>query len=276
MSLKALGTIFGAFPFRLGEQAAERDATPTWLVAGPRWEHLWYLAYLLVTLVAGTWAWVRRQRPAFSLAAASCLAMLAAGLSVHLVYGPLYPYLVVWTGALVVPAWAAWWLTLASPACWPKGGGAGALLRLAPMRRQAGLVVPLTALAAGVAVTCAFVLAPVPMSGVPSLLAQRSWRAVAGPALAPRVRTISVDIFNPDAMPEAAAIVDQAVRHGLRVELNPAALYFVDPSFARRTAPQLSVLVCCGRSDPGRPPAGMIFRRKVGGQDIFTSSEVGK
>ena len=275
MSLKALGTIFGAFPFRLGEQASSRDATPTWLVAGPAWEHLWYLAYLLVTLVAGMWAWVRRQRPAFSLAAASCLAMLAAGLSAHLVYGPLYPYLVVWTGALVVPAWAAWWLALAPPACSPKGGRAGALRRLAPMRRQAGLVAPLIALAAGVAVACAFVLAPVPMSGVPSLLAQRSWKAVAGAALAPGVRTIFVEIDNPDAMPDAAAIADQAIRHGLRVELNRAALYYLDPSFARRSVPQLSVAVCCGRGDPGLPPAGMTFRRKVGGQDIFTSGEVG-
>lgn len=275
-SLKVEGTVFGSFPFRLGEQAAKRDAKPTWLVAGPPWEHLWYLAYLLVTLVAAIWAWVRRQRPAFSLAAASFTAMLAAGLSVHLVYGPLYPYLVIWTGALVVPAWAAWWLAVAPSAPSPSGGRADALVRLALTRGRARLVVPLASVATAVAVTCAFVLAPVPMSGVPSLLAERSWKAVSVAALAPGVKTIYIDIASSEAMPEAAAIADQAMRHGLRVELNPEALYFADPSFTRRSAPQLSVAVCCGPSDPGRPPAGMRFRRRVGGQDIFTSSELGK
>ena len=33
-------------------------------------------------------------------------------------------------------------------------------------------------------------------------------------------------------MPEAAAIADQALRHGRRVQLDRAALHFLDPSFA--------------------------------------------
>ena len=99
-SLKAEGTVFGSFPFGLGEPPANYDARPGWLIARLLWERPWYLAYLLVTAVAGTSALVRRQRAAFALVAASGTAMLAAGLSVCLAYGPLYPYLVLWTGLL--------------------------------------------------------------------------------------------------------------------------------------------------------------------------------
>ena len=95
---------------------------------------------------------------------------------------------------------------------------------------------------------------------------------MAAAALAPGVRTLYVDIVNADAMPDAAAIADQAVRHGLRVEVNRAALYFLDPSFAPTSVAQLKVIVCCGRSDPGPAPAGAEFRGKVGGQRIYIST----
>jgi hypothetical protein len=280
-SLKAEGTVFGSFPFRLGEQGASRDASPPWLVVRPLRQSPWYLAYLSVTLVAGTYAVQRRKRAAFSLLAMSGIAMLAAGWSVRFVYGPLYPYLVLWTGALVIPAWTAWWLALAPPGASGPGlapSGAlgpgdrrGALLPRVASRRGVHFAVPVAALVAATAVSSAFVLSPVPMTGVPSLLAHRSWETVASAALAPGVKTVYVDIANPDAMPEAAAIADQALRHGRRVEINQSALYFSDPSFVRRSEAQLSVVVCCGRGDPGEPPAGMRFRRKVGGQDIYIS-----
>ena len=79
------------------------------------WQRPWFLAYLLVTAGAAVYGFVRRRRAAASLAAATTVAMLAAAWSVHLAYGPLYPYLVLWTGALVVPALTGWWLALAPP-----------------------------------------------------------------------------------------------------------------------------------------------------------------
>jgi hypothetical protein len=95
---------------------------------------------------------------------------------------------------------------------------------------------------------------------------------VAAAALAPGVRTLYVDMVSADAMPDAAAIADQAVRHGLRVEVNRAALYFLDPSFAPRSVAQLKVVVCCGRRDSLRRPAGTEFRGKVGGERIYIST----
>ena len=87
---------------------------------------------------------------------------------------------------------------------------------------------------------------------------------------APGVSTVYVDIVNKNAMPEAAAIADQALRHSRRVEVNKAALYFLDPSFAPKWSAQLRVIVCCGKGDPGQPPAGLRFRGTVGGQRIYT------
>ena len=106
------------------------------------------------------------------------------------------------------------------------------------------------------AVCAGFAASHTPLTDGSAHLARSSWNAVAEVALGPEVKTIYVDIGNRDAMPEAAAIADQAVRHHRRVELNRAALYFVDPSFAARSVAQLRVVVCCGRGDPSRPAAG--------------------
>ena len=342
-ALQAAGTIFGSFPLRLGEQVSRRDSDPGWLVARSVGQRPWFLAYLVVTAGAAVYGFVRRRRAAASLAAATTVAMLAAVWSVHLAYGPLYPYLVLWTGALVVPALTGWWLALAPPlacvattealatakapntakapagakaptttkvpagakapsttkasaaakasavakssavakasatttgAASVRGRTAGGpwVARMVGVRRPSGLVLPAVTLAAAFAMGGAFGATSDPMAGPPSHLARRSWEAVAAAALAPGVRTVYVDIVTADAMPEAAAIADQAVRHGLRVEVNRAALYFLDPSFAPTSVAQLKVIVCCGRNARGRPPAGAEFEAKVGGQRIYIST----
>jgi len=271
-SLEAAGTVFGSFPLRIGERSGARDSDPAWLVKRPIWERPWYLAYILLTIGAAALAVLRRQRQALALAATSCIAILAAGWSVGLIYGALYPYLVFWTGALVVPAWVACWLALA-PAPRPvPGRRASAFLGFAARNRWSRLTVPLASLAAAATVSTAFVVYPFPMTGATSALGRRSWQAVSAGVLAPRVKVLYIDMASPDAMPEAAAIADQAVRRGRRVEVNRAALYFLDPSFAQTAKAQVRVFVCCGRPDPGQPPRGLWFSARVGGQAIYTSA----
>jgi hypothetical protein len=301
-ALQAAGTIFGSFPLRLGEQVSKRDSDPAWLVAGSVGQRPWFLAYLVVTAGAAVYGFVRRRRAAASLAAATTVAMLAAVWSVHLAYGPLYPYLVLWTGALVVPALTGWWLALAPPlasaattkasatrtkasaatkasatrtkvsSVRDRAAGRSWGARLAGASRPSGLVLPAVTLAVALAMGGAFGATSDPMAGPPSHLARRSWESVAAAALAPGVRTLYVDIVNADAMPDAAAIADQAVRHGLRVEVNRSALYFLDSSFAPTSVAQLKVIVCCGRSGPGRVPAGAEFEARVGGERIYIST----
>jgi hypothetical protein len=284
-ALEAAGTVFGSFPFRLGEKVAKRDSDPAWLVARSLWRRPWYLAYLLVSVGAAAYGFVRRQRAAASLAAATVVAMLAAGWSVHLAYGPLYPYLVLWTGALVVPVLTGWWLALAplsssrsrSPSRTPRSvrdrlAAQPWRARLVGRPGRAGLVLPALSLAAALAASGAFAATSDPMAGAPSHLARKSWDAVAAAVLAPGVRTVYVDIADAAAMPDAAAIADQAVRHGLRVEVDRPALYFLDPSFAPRSVAQLAIVVCCGRSGPRPRPEGAQFRAKVGGERIYIST----
>jgi hypothetical protein len=274
-SLNAAGTVFGSFPLRTGERSGKRDADPNWLIGKHIWDRPWFFAYILLTIGAAALAVLRRQRQALALAATSCIAIIAAGWSFDLIYGPLYPYLVFWTGALVTPAWVASWLALA-PAPRPgPGRRVSALLGLAAERRWARFAVPVATLAAAGAVSAAFVIYPFPLSGVTSLLGRRSWQAVSADVLAPRVRTLYIDLGSADAMPEAASIADQAMERGRRVEVNRAALYFFDPSFAPTAKAQLKVLVCCGEHDPGQPPHGLWFSGRVGGQLIYTSAPPG-
>jgi hypothetical protein len=274
-SLSAAGTVFGSFPLRTGERSGKRDADPNWLIGKQIWQRPWFFAYILLTIGAAALAVLRRQRQALAVAATSCIAIVAAGWSFDLIYGPLYPYLVFWTGALVTPAWVASWLALApAPRALP-GRRVPALLGLAASRRWTTLSVPLATLAAAGAVSTAFVIYPFPLTGITSLLGRRSWQAVSADVLAPRVKTLYIDLANADAMPEAAAIADQAVQRGRRVEVNRAALYFFDPSFAPTAKAQLKVLVCCGVHDPGPPPHGLWFSARVGGQRIYTSDPPG-
>jgi hypothetical protein len=274
-SLNAAGTVFGSFPLSTGEHSGKRDADPNWLIGKHIWERPWFFAYILLTIGAAALAVLRRQRQALALAATSCIAIIAAGWSFDLIYGPLYPYLVFWTGALVTPAWVATWLALA-PAPRPVPvRRVSALLGLAAGRRWARLSVPVATLAAAGAVSTAFVIYPLPLTGVTSLLGRRSWQAVSADVLAPRVKTLYIDLGSADAMPEAASIADQAMDRGRRVEVNRAALYFFDPSFAPTAKAQLKVLVCCGEHDPGPPPQGLWLRARVGGQLIYTSAPPG-
>jgi hypothetical protein len=271
VSLRAAGTVFGAFPLRMGERLAARDADSRWLVAHPAWDHPWYAMYVVGTAGVGALAVVRRQAAGFALAASATLAMLAAGWSIMLAYGPLYPYLIIWTGTLVMAAWIAVWLVLAPFAARLCDRPVRGLLRHVARRRRVRLMVPLASIVVATAIGSAFATGPVPMNGVASLLAQKSWDAVGVVAAARGTRTVYIDIAAEQAMPEAAAIADQALRHGLRVEVNRSALYYFDPSFAPRALAQLHIVVCCGRSDPGRPPAGTVLRGKVGGQKIYVS-----
>ena len=128
---------------------------------------------------------------------------------------------------------------------------------------------PAVAVAVALAVCAGFAVSRTPLTDGSARLARSSWNAVADVALSPDVKTIYVDIGNRDAMPEAAAIADQAVLHHRRVELNRAALYFLDPSFAPRWVAQLRVVVCCGRGNPARPAPGLTFRGQIGGQRIY-------
>ena len=123
VSVRAADTLFGLFPFRLEEQPAKRDANPAWLVNHSLWEHPWYLAYIGAAILIGAAALLLRKQPALALAGSTTVAILAAGWSILLAYGALFPYLVVWTGALVIPAWVAGWLVIAPvlPSLGPEG-----------------------------------------------------------------------------------------------------------------------------------------------------------
>ncbi len=269
-SLRAANTLFGSFPFRTGERPASADAKPVWLFAHSTLTHPWYLLYIAGTVAVGVAALASRKLPALALATTSSIGILAVGWSILLVYGPLFPYLVLWTGSLVIPAWIALWLVVA-PAPAPAPNLGGPRPRRAPSPPTRRLTVPLLGVAAATAVCAAFVGEKTPLTDGSARYARGSWHAVAGPSLARGVKTIYLDIRNQEAMPEAAAIADQVVRHDRRLEVNRAALYFLDPSFAPRPrAAQLSIVVCCGEGDPGRPGPGLVFRGRVGGQRIYT------
>lgn len=272
-SLRAANTVFGFFPFRLNELPATKDSNPTWLVAHSALDHPWYLLYVVGMVVVGCLALKYRQLPGLALASASWVAMLVAFWSIGLVYGPLYPYLVAWSGALVIPAWIAVWITLAPLAAAVRRDRVPTLARLAPSHGEGRLALPLVGLIAATVLTTSFATGPVPMAKGPTTLARASWDAVAAAALAPDVKTIYVDIASQNAMPEAAAIADQVIRHGRRLEVNKGALYYLDPSFARKTPAQLSIIVCCGTGDPGEPPVGLRLSAKVGGQGIYSLAE---
>ena len=272
-SLRAANTVFGFFPLRLNELPATKDSNPTWLVAHSALDHPWYLLYVAGMVGAGYLALKYRQLPALALASASLVAMVVALWSIGLVYGPLYPYLVAWSGALVIPAWIAVWVTLAPLVAAVGRGRVPVLARLAPSQGEGRLALPIVGLIAATVLTTSFAAGPVPMAKGPTLLARESWNAVAAAALAPNVKTVYVDIVSTNAMPEAAAIADQVIRHGRRLEVNKAALYYLDPSFARKTPAQLSIIVCCGTGDPGEPPVGLRLTAKVGGQGIYSLAE---
>ena len=279
-SLKAAGTVFGSFPFRLGERGARTDTRPGWLVAGPLWQHLWYLVYLLAMVAATAVSALRRQRTAFVVAAASGVALVGAGWSVDLVYGRLYPYLVLWAGAFVVPAWVAAWLVLSprAPALLGRARSAAARKRRPAGRgrrvpgRWSASWLPFSVVAVSAAISVVAVTGPLPMGGKSSVLGHRSWGAVSAAVSAPGVRTVYIRMSGADSMPDAAAIADEVVRHGRRVEVDRAALYFLDPSFAPGPKAQLDVVVCCGRAGQAPAPPGMEFRGQVGGQRIFIST----
>ena len=121
-------------------------------------DHPWFLAYFAGTVIAAVVALGRGRLPGLALAATSAVAMLAAGWSVLLVYGPLFPYLVIWAGALVVPTWVTAWLVLAPlPADQAEPSAQHAL----PSSGK-GLVVPLASLAAVTAISIAFAVGPYP------------------------------------------------------------------------------------------------------------------
>jgi hypothetical protein len=256
-SVRAMGTVFGAFPLGLGAKSGARDSDPSWLVAASVWAHPWYLFYLAGTLVAAVVALGRRRRAAAALAVLSALSLAASGWSAHLAYGQLYPYLVFWAAALVAPALIAAWLAFV-----PAGAGAFGRLRL-------GL--PAASAAAALAVTGLFLAQRLPMTGAPSTLGQRSWQAVKKELLRPGTHGVYVDIAAPQAMPEGAAIVDQALRHGLPVAVNPGALYYFDPSFSPSllATKSVKVLICCGKRDPSRASPAMAWRGRVAGQSIY-------
>lgn len=271
-SMRAADTVFGLFPFRTDERLAVYDARPGWLETHSALSHPWYLLYLAGVVVVGVVALKHRKLPALATAAATGLAILAAGWSVLLVYGPLYPYLVLWMGALVIPAWVALWLLLAplvAPLLAPLVASARTH-RLEPGRR---LMLPLASVVLA-AVICAVFAGGrrVPLTDWSSHLSRRAWSAVASASLAPGVRKVYVDIASGSAMPVAAAIADQLVRHHLQVDVNRKALYYLDPSFAPHRGAQLRVVVCCPRGDPPLDVAHLDLRARVGGEAIYTQA----
>jgi hypothetical protein len=274
VSLRAADTLFGLFPFRLDGQPATRDARPRWLLTHPVWDHPWYLLYLAGTIVVAAAAFAHRRLPALAVAVTTALAILAAGWSILLVFGPLYPYLVLWTGALVIPAWVAVWLVVA-PSLAPARHDTAAEARPSPLppppppRR---LIVPVASVVAAVAVCAAFSAGDAPLTDGSAHLARRSWAAVAGPALAARVKTVYVEIGTQNAMPEAAAIADELIRHHRRVEINRNALYYLDPSFVPRWKAQLRIVVCCTGDTSTALGRGLDLRAEVGDQRIYISS----
>lgn len=269
VSLRAADTLFGLFPFRLDEGVANHDAVPRWLVAHSIWDHPWYLLYLAGIVTVGVFAARHRKLPALALSAATAVAILGAGWSILLVYGPLYPYLVLWTGALVIPAWVAVWLAVAPAAAPAPGEGAAEAWRNGELGARP-LLVPVASVVVATAVCAGFAGAVTPLTDGSARMARSSWSAVAGPALAPDVKTVFVEIGSQNAMPEAAAIADQIIRHHRRVEINRNALYYLDPSFAPRRKAQLRVVVCCTLGTSTALGRGLDFRGLVGDQRIYT------
>jgi hypothetical protein len=273
--LRAADTVFGAFPFSTGIQPGSHDAELHWLIVHSPWSRPWYPGYIALTAAVAVVAAVRRRRAAFALAATSGVALVAAGLSIPLVFGPLFPYLVIWMGAIVVPVWVACWLTFTPTPTAASGERLPVLARLGVPRRWAALSFPGVGVAAAATVSCLFALSPVPMTGMPSALGRHAWKAVAAQVSSPDVKTVYIDVADKGAMPDAAAIADQVIRHGRRVEVDPGALYFVDPSFTPGRDAQLEVVVCCGRKSRHGWLPGMKWRAKVGDQQIYTLSERG-
>ena len=159
-SLRAANTVFGFFPLRLNELPATKDSNPTWLVAHSALDHPWYLLYVAGMVGAGYLALKYRQLPALALASASLVAMVVALWSIGLVYGPLYPYLVAWSGALVIPAWIAVWVTLAPLVAAVGRGRVPVLARLAPSQGEGRLALPIVGLIAATVLTTSFAAAP--------------------------------------------------------------------------------------------------------------------
>ena len=158
---------------------------PRWLVASPIWQRPWYLLYIGVNIGSAIAARLRRQRPAFALAVATAVAMLAAASSLPVIYGPISPYLVFWMGALVVPTLVAGGLALAPAGSSTSTKRASVLTRLGVPARWADAGLPLVSLVTAASVGTAFALGPVPMTGGPSRLGRDAWRAVATAATAP-------------------------------------------------------------------------------------------
>lgn len=254
-AFRALGTVFGAVPLPQGRHGTSLDADLTWLAAEPALRRPWYAVYLAGTCAAVLRGIARRRPEAVALGGLCLVGLVAAGFSVKLAFGPPFPYLFIWVGALAVPAWAAAWLAFA-PATSP------AWLRSS---------LPFAAALGGAAVVASFATGVFPMAGTASLLGQRSWEAVGSQVLEPRVTSVLVDIDGRDAMPEGAAIVDAALRHGRKVEVDRAAVYFFDSSLAPRQPAQLKVVVCCGNGDPSSLPRGVTWRGRVGGQSIYSA-----
>lgn len=262
-ALRVVSTLFGTFPLKRGPHGANLDAKLTWLASAPLGQRPWYFVYLALTTAAAVFAWRRRHRTAATLGATCLVGLLAAAWSVRLAAGDLYPYIVVWMAALAVPAWVN------IEAAFAPSLGARA-------SRLGRRVMPPVAVVATLAVTAGFGASPSPMAGTPSLLGRLSWEAVSAAVLSPGVRTVYVDIAANEAMPEAAAIADETVRHGRSVEVNRQALYFFDPSLAPTAPAQVKVLVCCGKADPGQPPRGTTLAARVGGQSIYLEPQASK
>lgn len=256
-AFRALGTVFGSFPLRPGGLISSFDTRLNWLAATTLGRRPWYFLYLAGTAAVCVAAHLRRRRAATYLAGLCLAGLVAAGVSVRIAYGPLYPYLVVWLGALAVPAWVALWLALA------------------PARRDASWrlgrrVVPPAAVLVTTAVVVSFATTASPMKGTASVLGRGSWEAVAAEVSAPGVRTVLIEMER-GALPDAAAIADQVVRHGQRVEVDWAGLHFFDPSLANTGPAQLKVVICCRQGSTGRPPPGVVFRGRVAGESIYSS-----
>lgn len=283
-AFQAMSSVVGAYPFQGAGTDHVSDAAEHWLVSPALWDHPWFVLYLAgtaATLVIGT----RRRQPAVTAISAATLVAMGAGVvSAHLVYGPLYPYLVYWMSAFTIPAWLGAWYAiwpirapaLRPPALRPPAWALAPWRALGPALawdRRTGLALPGACALVAVAITAAFTAAQLPMAGREKALGRLAWRAVAPAVEAPAVRTVYIDMASADAMPDAAAIADMAVRKDKKVEVDRASLYFLDPSFTPRAPAQLDIVVCCGRHDRALLPPGMKLRLRVGGQGIYTGHD---
>jgi hypothetical protein len=173
----------------------------------------------------------RRQPAATALAAIGAVAVVSAVLSLTVAEGPLFPYLAVWMQPLVLPIWMGAALLV------PAINGVG--LKTLP--------IGLASVTAGLSFN----------HGAASALSvdygRQAWAVVAPTVAAQEGKPVLVHLSTVNSAPIAAAIADQAARHGYATRLDPEWVFLLDPGLQSNGRETVEITVCCGPNDrPGQ------------------------